>query len=336
MDSLTHIALGACIGEAIAGKYLGKKAMLLGIIGQSIPDIDFITGIWLKGIDQIMAHRAFTHSVLFAIIVTLLLSWISARILHLHNLQLRKYILLFSVNIFVHIFIDTFNAYGTAILSPFSSTRYSFNTLFVADPLFSAGPLIAGIWLTFTKQRSLKNFIVALSGITLSIVYIGYAVYNKTIADKALQHTLAENHISSSGYFSTPTLFNSWLWFIVVKQQQGYQIGYRSVFDKQEYIRLHYIPRNDSLLLNAPDHHVVNDLIKFSNNYYTVENRSDTLTMNILRFGQIGWDESSTHFAFYYFLNQPDANSMITQRGRFKEMDIHNFSRFIHRIQGRK
>ena len=220
MDSLTHIVLGACIGEALAGKYLGRKAMLLGIIGQSIPDIDFISGIWLKGIDQIMAHRAFTHSILFAVIVSLLLSWISARMLHLHNLRLSKYILLFSANIFVHIFIDTFNAYGTAILSPFSTTRYSFNTLFVADPLFSFGPFVATLWLLFAKQRATKNVIVALSGIALSSLYIGYAVYNKTIADSALEHTLAEKHIPSSGYISTPTLFNSWLWFIVVNNNR--------------------------------------------------------------------------------------------------------------------
>ena len=42
MDSLTHLALGACMGEAFAGKTLGKKAMLWGAITQSIPDIDFI------------------------------------------------------------------------------------------------------------------------------------------------------------------------------------------------------------------------------------------------------------------------------------------------------
>lgn len=30
MDSITHIALDACMGQAFAGKQLGKKAMLLG------------------------------------------------------------------------------------------------------------------------------------------------------------------------------------------------------------------------------------------------------------------------------------------------------------------
>jgi inner membrane protein len=41
MDSITHIALGAITGEALAGKSLGKRAMILGAVAQSLPDIDF-------------------------------------------------------------------------------------------------------------------------------------------------------------------------------------------------------------------------------------------------------------------------------------------------------
>jgi len=37
MDSLTHITLGACLGEAFAGKKIGKKAMLWGILAVSTP-----------------------------------------------------------------------------------------------------------------------------------------------------------------------------------------------------------------------------------------------------------------------------------------------------------
>lgn len=42
MDSITHIAIGACMGEVFAGKQLGKQALLWGVLAQSIPDIDFI------------------------------------------------------------------------------------------------------------------------------------------------------------------------------------------------------------------------------------------------------------------------------------------------------
>jgi inner membrane protein len=47
MDSITHIALGACMGEAFAGKKLGHKALIWGAVAQSFPDIDFITSFWM-------------------------------------------------------------------------------------------------------------------------------------------------------------------------------------------------------------------------------------------------------------------------------------------------
>ncbi len=46
MDSITHIVLGATIGELVAGRRLGKQAMLLGAIAQSLPDIDFVASFW--------------------------------------------------------------------------------------------------------------------------------------------------------------------------------------------------------------------------------------------------------------------------------------------------
>ena len=57
MDSLTHIVLGACVGEVIAGKKLGRKAWLAGAIFQSFPDIDFIAGFWLSPAEDLLAHR---------------------------------------------------------------------------------------------------------------------------------------------------------------------------------------------------------------------------------------------------------------------------------------
>ena len=62
MDSLTHIVLGASIGEAIAGKRLGKKALVIGAIANSFPDIDIVASFWLPLTKDLLAHRGFTHS----------------------------------------------------------------------------------------------------------------------------------------------------------------------------------------------------------------------------------------------------------------------------------
>ena len=57
MDSLTHIALGACMGEAFAGKTVGRKAMLWGALAQSIPDVDFVVNYDLPDVPENYVHR---------------------------------------------------------------------------------------------------------------------------------------------------------------------------------------------------------------------------------------------------------------------------------------
>ena len=95
----------------MGGKVLGKKALLLGAIGQSIPDVDFIPQMWLGTSDDLLAHRGFTHSILFGVIMTLVLSVISWKIFPNRPISRVRWLFLFSVNIFSHVFIDTFNAF---------------------------------------------------------------------------------------------------------------------------------------------------------------------------------------------------------------------------------
>ena len=76
MDSLTHTVIGACIGDAIAGKKIGKKAMLWGAIANNIPDIDVITSLYMNQADSLLAHRGFTHSILFALLLSPLLAFL--------------------------------------------------------------------------------------------------------------------------------------------------------------------------------------------------------------------------------------------------------------------
>jgi len=42
LDSVTQIALGAAVSEAIIGKQVGRKALLWGVIAGTIPDLDII------------------------------------------------------------------------------------------------------------------------------------------------------------------------------------------------------------------------------------------------------------------------------------------------------
>ena len=114
MDSITHIALGACIGELFVGSKVGRKAMLWGAVSQSFPDIDFIASFWMDTTDELLAHRGFTHSLLFAALLTPVLAVLAERWHRPHNISIIKWALFFGTEILLHIFLDAFNAYGTA------------------------------------------------------------------------------------------------------------------------------------------------------------------------------------------------------------------------------
>ncbi len=335
MDSLTHIVLGACIGEAVAGKRLGKKAMLLGAIAQSVPDIDFITTFWLSDSADIVSHRGITHSIIFAVFATYILSWVCRILFRKIGLAWRTWFLLFGINIFVHIFIDGFNAYGIGWFEPFSSKRYSFHILFVADPFFSIWPFLSCLVLIRFHISHLKRKLTWQLGIGLSAVYLLYAVLNKTIVTTHVRKNLVEQGISTDNFIVTPTPFNTWLWFISARDKAGYYIGYRSVFDSKQKMEFNWFPRNDSLLKNIKNREEVNDLLTFSNGHYTVELRNDTTVFNVLRFGQvIGWHNPEEKFAFYYYLDLPGSNEVVAQRGRFEKWNAENISSFLRRIRG--
>jgi inner membrane protein len=57
---------------------------------------------------------------------------------------------------------------------------------------------------------------------------------------------------------------------------------------------------------------------------------------NNLRFGQIaGWHNPRAPFAFHYYLNNPDENLMVIQRGRFTGWNSKTATSLINRIKGK-
>lgn len=338
MDSLTHIALGACLGEATFSKELGKKALLLGAVAQSVPDVDGIASLWLSPTENLLFHRSITHSFLFVLLTAPLLTLIVGRLFPSLQLDKFKLTLFFVLQMGLHVLLDTSNAYGTQLLWPFSSERFSFDLLFVADPFFSFPLLIAALaFLVLKKDNPVrKKWLVGC--LVLPCCYLIYAVSNKVAVTDQVKKSLQEQGIPPHSFITKPTAFNTWLWYVLVEAAEGYYIGYRSVFDDQDYSTpLEYYPRNESLLPSPDSSETVRQLVDFADGQYTVESHRDTLFFNILRFGRIaGWDQNDTDFTFQYYLNEGLDNSLVMQRGRIKEWNWETMARMISRIRGNK
>ena len=335
MDSLTHIVIGACIGEAILGKKLGKRALFLGAVAQSIPDIDFIASFWLNPANNLLAHRGFTHSFLFAILITPFLALLSERWHRPHNISIGKWSWFFVSGMLIHIFMDAFNNYGVGWFEPFSHYRVSFNVIFVADPFFSIWPGIAFIALLLLKPKIKQRIKWAGMGLVVPACYLLLGVINKVMVDKEIKAMAVKQNISYKRYVSTPTPFNNFLWYIILEKDSGFNIGYYSVFNRNKIFNYNYFPRNDYLLEPVSNQEDLQRLRRFSQGYYTSEKWNDTIVFNDLRFGQeAGWADPYAHFVFHYYLKKGADNKLVVQRGRFARWNRDAFKLLIKRIRG--
>jgi inner membrane protein len=335
MDSLTHIALGACMGEAFAGKTLGKKAMLWGALAQSIPDIDFVASFWMDTSSNLLAHRGFTHSLLFCIIITPLLSLLAEYWHRPHNISLKNWMVFFGSVIFVHIFLDAFNNYGVGWFEPFSHQRISFNIIYVADPLFSIWPGMACVAFIYFRKNTIYRKKIWQLGLGICTFYLLICIGIKTKINADVKTILKKQKISYTRYFTTPAPLQSLLWYVVAGNDSGYYVGYRSIFDSKKQIDFQYFSRNEAMLDSINNHEYLQKLIRFSKEFYTIENIHGTLLFNDLRFGQIiGWQNPKEKFVFHYFLQEGYDNKLVVQRGRFEGWNKETFYSLFKRIQG--
>ncbi|HEV9037895.1 MAG TPA: metal-dependent hydrolase, partial [Puia sp.] len=174
----------------------------------------------------------------------------------------------------------------------------------------------------------------AWGGLILSAAYLCYAIGNKMSTDAHAKTDLARDHHHYTRYLSTPTPLNAWLWYVVAEDSGGFYTGYRSVFDHLP-VQFRFQPKGGRLLrpfLKARD---VRYLLRFSQGYYVVEEWGDTTVFNDLRFGEMkGWEDPKARFVFHYFLQYPEGNRVVVQRGRFAGWDSHTLSIFLRRIRG--
>lgn len=330
MDTLTHITIGACVGEAILTKKIGKKALLWGAIAQNLPDIDSVTSLWLSPAENLLVHRGITHSLVVAFLVPALLAGLIRRFYpQVSFLRLYGFGVL---QLLLHDLLDLCNSYGTGILEPFSSERLTFNILYVIDPLFTISLVVASVALWRLRPEAPSRRVWVLMGLVPCGLYTLWTIEHKRRINEEIEASLASQHLPYSDYFTTPTPFNGLLWYAVTKSGAGYQLGYRSVWDRGQ-TAFHYVPKGEELL--SSENVQVRNLKYFSRGFYTVSRNESVLQFNVLRFGQIrGWENPDAEFAFHFYLTPGYDNRLVMQRGRFTGWTWKSVQQMFRRIKG--
>ena len=307
MDSLTQIVLGAACGEAILGKKIGNKALLFGAIGGTIPDLDVFVGslIYNNKIDAMLFHRGFMHSILFSILASLLLGWLTFKRYNsgkrLHTTTQRDWLWLWFLSLFTHPILDCFTPYGTQLFAPFSNYRVAFNNIAVADPFYTLPFLISMIVLMFFKRQSIRRKFWLKLGVGISSVYMLFTLGNKLYIDNVFRKSLKNSNISYARFSTQPSILNNILWFGIAESKTNYYVAFYSLLDSKPYfLNFEELPKS-----RVPELETQNDLKRlawFSNYYYnTFKLAENSFSYFDLRYPVLNDNDSSTPI-FYFNL----------------------------------
>ncbi|MBE7097668.1 hypothetical protein CN582_00210 [Bacillus wiedmannii] len=182
MDTATHLVMGVTLGSlatldpAIAQSDIGPQAVMLATIaGSNIPDIDTVLKL-RNNAKYIRNHRGITHSIPAVILWSFLISGISfaffsdAPYLHL---------LLWSfIAVFLHVFVDIFNAYGTQALRPFTKKWVALGIINTFDTVIFFIHLLA---IACMLVGSHKGYTALAAYILMIIYYIGRIMMHRNI-----------------------------------------------------------------------------------------------------------------------------------------------------------
>ncbi|GJQ62582.1 MAG: membrane protein [Melioribacteraceae bacterium] len=336
MDSLTQIVLGASVGELVAGKKLGNKAVFWGAVAGTIPDLDVMFNPLVSETARLSIHRGFSHSFAFAFLFAPLFGYLLWKIYKKSEANFWDWTSLFFWGIITHFMLDSFTNYGTQIFNPFSDFRVSWNTIFVIDPFYTLPFLGLVVALMFFKKGSTRRLRLNYFALGISSFYLMFTVVNKQYINSVFESAAKSNNIEYSRYMSAPTPFNNFLWRGLFEAEDGYYETYYSWFDDTANLEFTYIPTNRHKLAGLEDTEPVKKLKWFSNGYYSITSDEENLYFNDIRFGTIGgWNNSNANYVFSFKLIRGE-NLSIARSFDGMKLNSKLIHDFLYRIIGQK
>lgn len=335
MDSITHVVIGGALGELAFGKKLGNKAVIVGAIANTIPDLDVFTLKLASSPEMAMHfHRGYTHAFFTHPFMAIPFAYLTYRIFK-KEISFLKWYLFFLLGFVIHVLLDGGTAYGTQMFLPFTNKLISWNNLSVVDPLFTLAPLLFFMLVWFFKNENKLRRKLALGSLFLSLVYLGTSTYNKFNSTAIFKQNLKEKNISYTNFTSTPTMFTSWLWNMIAYNDSTMYMAEYSVFQKTKIVDIIEIKRNIELLQPIKQSFAVQSAIWFSAGKYFVEKgQGDTLNFYITKWGRSNISQTDPYkMMLFYNKIYKNKNGKVTIKQvepDFTKADFANYFALIH------
>ncbi|WP_108652618.1 metal-dependent hydrolase [Dongshaea marina] len=293
MDSITQAALGASVGGLVLGKRYGCRALLWGAVLGTLPDLDVLIR-YANAVANYTNHRGFSHSLFILSLLSLLLAPLIDRWKKPECGALRLWLFIW-LCLITHPLLDLFTAYGTQIFWPLPVGPLSLSAISIIDPLFTLPLLLAvGCFVVIKKSRPRALPI----GLGIACCYLAATVIFKQIVEHKARTAFA-NKAPIESLFSTPTLFNSLLWHLVIRTPDSICVADSSWLNRIPLRHLKCWPTLDQTGL--PVLPQLERLRWFSHDLLRLEITDNKLIATDLRLGGLGF------YPFRFVLAQEDS-----------------------------
>ncbi len=283
MDSITHIAMGACITGTILGRAHGRKAYVAGAVLATLPDLD----VFIRHgnpVAAMISHRSFSHSVFVLTALAVVLVWAVRRWRPAQGYGAGRLLLAVWLALITHPLLDAFTSYGTQLFWPFRPVPTSWSSIFIVDPFYTLPLLLAGVagLIAGATPRTLRAAHWALG---ISAAYLVLSVGVKTTIDARVHAQLVNKGVAVQAMFSTPEPFSILLWRVVARTNDAhYYEAIAGLFDHQPAEIIEQ-PLHTSMLLAMPKLPWLTSLQWFTGNWLRYDEIGGQLIATDLRMG---------------------------------------------------
>lgn len=277
MDSVTQAALGASIAGVVAGKTLGRSAVLTGALLGTLPDLDVVID-YGTAIANFTRHRGFSHSLLILVPLSAFLAWALWR--WRPQVSFQRWLLLVGLILITHPILDAFTTYGTQLFWPIGPP-IAISNIFIIDPLYSLPLLIA--FVAFLIRPPARKIMAA--GLILSSAYLSWTLLAQQIITERVKPALAEAGLESYQLLVQPMPFNSILWRATAITETTRVEIVTGFLDGESPLTLQYFSRHPELRQSVAELAEVRRLEWFTNGFVQYSQSDAQITATDIRLG---------------------------------------------------
>ena len=310
MDSFTQIVLGASVAAAVVPAGHRRRALGVGALLATLPDLDVLPLALLSDPIAIMTvHRSFSHSLL----VLIPFAWLLWRLLRTRWTPVREapiaWFWAIQLALVTHPLLDAFTVYGTQLWWPIPVQPTMWSSLFIIDPGYTLWLLIGVIAALLLGARpQAKSFLV--TGLVLSTCYIGWSLLAKAMVARAADTALAAQGLQDAPRFSVPMPLNTLLWRVVAMTPDGFVEGEYSLVADSGPLQFRRYTSDTAAFAAAQHLSAVQRLQWFNHGFMKAQVIDNELLLSDLRMGA----EPDYAFTFVVAQRSGDTWQAITPR----------------------